>query len=243
MEIYTSYTSECHVAQDNVRKSYFLSDPKQILSAKAEVVILQILDKFSGFPKVRKFYLDAMNSRFHIEMNYVGEPIQSPSDKGQSRKILREVVNLLQILHEKNIIHADIKPENVLMDDNGNISVIDFSHSYLLTSDSKIIPDKHVYQTLCYTAPESLDITQLKTSKIDIWSLGCLYYELLTDKVLFWVDTEKELNKMFYTKEHLKLINSQPFDAVEKQLLLRMLEIDPNNRANLDEIKRILQMI
>lgn len=56
MEIYTSYTSECRVSHDNVCKSYYIDDTRQILYAEREIDILKILRNIDGFPRVRKFY-------------------------------------------------------------------------------------------------------------------------------------------------------------------------------------------
>jgi serine/threonine protein kinase len=204
---------------------------KNSVRAQNEISILERLQPYEGFPHIKSVI--TTEDTLEITMDYLGEPIQHQDNKQELRKILVDILKLLKILHGENIIHGDIKPDNVLINAKGAVSIIDFGHSL-----SNIIIDDTSYltQNLCYRAPELLGKNTPITHKIDIWSLGCTYYELLTDKILFDVDTEKEFRKMIDTKEHIKLMDFYHLDPIDKNLLHKMLEIDPTKRADLDTL-------
>lgn len=79
----------------------------------------------------------------------------------------------LEYLHTNQIIHRDLKLENLLLDSNGNVKLTDFGWSVLIAADTR--------QTYCgtidYMAPEMV-AGQQYDFKVDIWSLGVLLYEL-----------------------------------------------------------------
>jgi serine/threonine protein kinase len=217
--IYETNTSICKITNDRVIKEFITSDTKKI---QREIEILQELKEEDGFPKILNRREE--NGRTIIEMNYLGEELQFPDNVIETRRIILEIVKLINKLHGRRIIHNDMKPNNVLMNENGEISIIDFSHS-----------KKHEIEffetTLCYGAPELS-----KGYEADIWSIGCIYYELLTDKILFDVENEKEFNKMIAKKEHIKLIKMMKFNKFDEELLLSMLKIGPTKRISTDEI-------
>ena len=83
----------------------------------------------------------------------------------------------IEYLHKKQIIHRDIKPENVLLDENFEIKICDFGWSCKDPKDSK-------RETICgtyeYMSPEIV-FTKKHDSKVDIWCLGILLYEMLVN--------------------------------------------------------------
>lgn len=101
------------------------------------------------------------------------------------RKIAKQVLESLAFIHGLGLVHADIKPENILIDS--------FTHSTVklidLGSSCFVYDHLHSYvQSRSYRAPEVL-IGAAYDSRIDIWSLGCVIVELLTGRVLFLNDT------------------------------------------------------
>lgn len=98
------------------------------------------------------------------------------------KKIIRQCLRSLSILHSQQIIHSDIKPENILLvNENFDVKIIDLGAS--LYSNDKIRGDFYI-QSRYYRAPEVLKKQHFSTM-IDIWSLGCVLYELFMGKPLF----------------------------------------------------------
>lgn len=98
--------------------------------------------------------------------------------------ICAQVSSAVSYLHKNKVIHGDIKPQNVLFDvRKETIGLCDFNVSIMEPKNY----NSSVVQTANYRAPEvNLDCALSRYDyKIDVWSLGCLFYELLTGEVLF----------------------------------------------------------
>ena len=98
-------------------------------------------------------------------------------------KIFLSVARGLEFIHSRNLVHADLKPENIMLDDNLNyIKIIDLGSAFRLRPMEK---RKNFYiQSRYYRSPECC--FNLSVGKpIDIWSLGCIIYEIISKKPLF----------------------------------------------------------
>lgn len=95
-----------------------------------------------------------------------------------SLRFLYQIARALQYLHLNNIIHRDIKPENILLDRDFFVKLCDFGCAINSSQESK---QTSVCGTYEYMAPEVVDnpLQQGHTSKVDIWGLGVLFYEML----------------------------------------------------------------
>ena len=101
----------------------------------------------------------------------------------------REILQGLDYLKKRQIVHADLKPENIMVDFHGSLKIIDFGSSYKEKEIKKI----HTYiQSRYYRAPE-IPLGLGVTCAIDIWSFACIIYELLTGKPLFRSKNENQL--------------------------------------------------
>jgi serine/threonine protein kinase len=93
-------------------------------------------------------------------------------------KITLELFSALVYLHNKGVIHGDIKPKNILLNKNGGIVICDFNISSLVNNGLMT----SIIQTCTYRAPE-INIKRSRSkynTKIDVWSVGCIMFELLT---------------------------------------------------------------
>ena len=127
-----------------------------------------------------------------------------------------------------NIVHRDIKPENIFMNDNMEIKIGDFGISKQLNLYTTQITNKK-QGSLYYTAPEILE-EGLYNTKSDMWSLGCLIYELLTLNIYF-------LDKL---KNETQKINSE-YNYKWQELINKLLQINSNKRLNIDQVYNILE--
>jgi len=119
---------------------------------------------------------------------------------GQAQFIAQNAADAISHLHEKRWVHRDLKPENILVDDSGNIRLIDLGIASRPPGIlSQLIPLKRTVQgSPSYMSPE-----QIRGSRVgyagDIYSFGCLLYELVTGQAPFTGSTQQELlSKQLY---------------------------------------------
>ncbi|SIP85758.1 Cyclin-dependent kinase [Pacmanvirus A23] len=158
-------------------------------------------------------------------------------------KFARELINALAYIHSRGIIHGDIKPQNVLIDDEPKVVICDFGIS--LPNIEKYHRGK--VQTCTYRAPE-VDYDKNKsqyTNSIDIWSLGCILFELAAgfpivkyqrgneDSTIYACEFYK-LNKCSSRAERLKILKSVNIRYIRKVICDKMCKYPNRYREFLD---------
>ncbi len=121
-------------------------------------------------------YVDGMTLKEYIQQN-------GPLPVEEAIPIMKQITSAITHAHENNIVHRDIKPQNILMDTYGNVKVTDFgiavaSSATALTETNSILGSVH------YLSPEQARGGKA-TKKSDIYSLGIVFYELLTGELPF----------------------------------------------------------
>ena len=100
--------------------------------------------------------------------------------------IVPQICEALQFAHDEGIVHRDIKPENILIDKRGRVKIADFGLAKLLgqdASDHSLTATHQVMGTLRYMAPEQMQGSREVDHRADIYSLGVVFYELLTGEL------------------------------------------------------------
>jgi tRNA A-37 threonylcarbamoyl transferase component Bud32 len=100
----------------------------------------------------------------------------------QALAIVRDLCDALQYAHDEGVVHRDIKPENVLLDTKGRVKIGDFGLAKLLHpgSDAFLSRADQVMGTPHYMAPEQLERPREVDHRADLFSLGVVFYEMLT---------------------------------------------------------------
>ncbi|KAL7722890.1 Cyclin-dependent kinase 2 [Entamoeba marina] len=110
--------------------------------------------------------------------------------------ILNQVIQALSYCHSHRIYHRDIKPGNILMNNNGEIKLGDFGLSRAFRCPSKHFTPEVI--TLWYRAPEILLGSPSYTSAVDMWSVGAIFGEMIIKTPLFTGSTESDQLKKIY---------------------------------------------
>ena len=100
--------------------------------------------------------------------------------------IVAKVCEALEFAHEAGIVHRDIKPENILLDTKGRVKIADFGVAKLLDrkqTDYTLTDPHQVMGTPHYMAPEQTERPQTVDHRADIYSVGVVFYELLTGEL------------------------------------------------------------
>lgn len=150
-------------------------------------------------------------------------------------KFIYDVASGLSYLHNSNppIIHQDIKPGNVLLDDNGNYAISDFGISVKYNDHQDHFDDDEHSGTFAYMAPERFKMDSEQTAESDIWAFGATLYELIIGVPPFGesggeLQSEGEVSLKF---EGIKI----PTNI--KRLIEACLNYDPSKRPTADIIK------
>ena len=164
---------------------------KYNLCGEKEFRILETLkgnDKYNQYPILDVVGKINYNYRFYIimELSKVDMYTYYKMNKisiFDFKYISNQIIHGLSYIH-KYIVHCDLKPENIVIDSNKNIKIIDFGSSFFINELDKFNNRIPYVQSRYYRSPEILYKVNIDT-KIDIWSLGCILYELLVQNHYF----------------------------------------------------------
>ena len=103
----------------------------------------------------------------------------------EALRIVPQICEALQFAHDEGVVHRDIKPENILLDKKGRVKIADFGIAKLVTGEQaeETITQDQVIGTPHYMAPEQVEHPQAVDHRADIYSLGVVFYEMLTGEL------------------------------------------------------------
>ena len=123
-------------------------------------------------------YVDGVNLR---QLMQAGE--LTPQ---QALAIVPQICEALQFAHDEGVVHRDIKPENILLDKRGRVKIADFGLAKLAAGSPEeftLTGTHQVMGTLRYMAPEQMEGSHAVDHRADIYSLGVVFYEMLTGEL------------------------------------------------------------
>ena len=132
-----------------------------------------------------------------IAMAYIDGPSlaekikERPLPLDEALTIAVQIAEGVHEAHEQGVVHRDIKPQNILLNSKGQVKILDFGLASL-TGRSKLTKTGTMLGTPAYMAPEQLEGKEVDR-RADIWALGCVLYEMLTQKTPFDAEYEQAI--------------------------------------------------
>jgi serine/threonine-protein kinase len=156
-------------------------------------------------------------------------------------RMLLECAEAIEYMHKQGWVHRDIKPDNFLVDEENHIRLIDFNLTKKIKKGlGKLLSNKMPVQgTYSYMAPEQIRGLAVD-ERADIYSFGCMVYELITGKLPFTASSPSELlNKHLRTKPTPISVLNKNVHADFADLLHRMLAKEAKERP--DSLKEFIR--
>src|SRR6476646_3612117 len=188
------------------------------------------------------------NGTYYIAMEYVaGRSLKSivresgPLEPAVAIDIVIQILRAAQFAHKRGVIHRDLKPHNVILDEDGRVRVTDFGIARAGASDMTLTGS--IMGTAQYLSPEQAQGYSVSDSS-DLYSVGVILYELLTGAVPFEGETAvaiafKQVSATPRPPSELNVALPRSLDVV----VLRALAKDPAERyANADELIAALEL-
>lgn len=230
-------------------------------TAIREISLLKELDH----PNVVRL-LDLVHSeqKLYLVFEFLDQDLKKYMDTSRPNGIPMHIVKsyLYQLLqgiaycHAHRVLHRDLKPQNLLIDVQGNIKLADFGLARAFGVPVRTYT--HEVITLWYRAPEILLGTRYYSTSVDIWSIGCIFAEMVQRRALFQGDSEvDQLFRIFrilgtpdeklwpgvtklpdykavfpsWPPQNMKDVITQ-MDAEGLKILMKMLIYEPNSRIS-----------
>lgn len=144
--------------------------------------------------------------------------------------IFKQLLQSLKYIHNKNIVHRDIKLDNILIDLNNNIKLCDFGVGKYISDNHELLYDQ--CGTPAYIAPEVVAGEGYEGFPVDLWSSGVVLYSLLMGSIPFKAQNINDLQGLIMSGNYKKTIG---ISKNANDLLNKLLEINPKKRINLEE--------
>ena len=219
-------------------------DKEDLDSIKNEAYLLKAIDDENVIKYIDSFFYD---DSFYIITEFCSNlDLKSfINEHKKENKLINEqtiwsiILNLcggIKAIHNKNMIHRDLKPGNIFISDNYKIKIGDFGIS-------KILDETNYAQTfagtLLYMAPEMINGDKY-TNKVDIWALGCIIYELCTLDYCFSDNIIPNIINKINSGKH-GIIDTKYYSDRLQNLIDLSLKKNYRERASIEDIIAILK--
>lgn len=232
----------CRLAVKIFTKRKLRRIPNGEQNVQTEIRLLRRLSHKNVIKLVDVLYNDE-KQKLYVVMEYCVECLQeliesTPAKKfpiWQAHGYFCQLLDGLEYLHSRGIVHKDIKPANLLLTNDGTLKISDFGVAEAI--------DQFAVNDTCHTShgspafqpPEIVNgLETLAGFKVDVWSAGVTLYNMTTGKYPFDGDT---IYKLFETIGRGEYSIPEELDLHLQNLIVGMLEKDPNERLTLQQVR------
>ncbi|XP_034635373.1 serine/threonine-protein kinase 32A isoform X3 [Trachemys scripta elegans] len=168
--------------------------------------------------------------RYHLQQNVRFQ-------EGTVKLFICELALALDYLQSRHIIHRDMKPDNILLDEHGHVHITDFNIATILTKGMQVTT---IAGTKPYMAPEMFNSTKPTgySFAVDWWSLGITAYELLRGRRPYHIRSNTSTNEIAHVVKTATVMYPAAWSKEMVSLLKKLLEPNPEERfAQLKDIQ------
>ncbi|KAF7837957.1 CBL-interacting serine/threonine-protein kinase 4-like [Senna tora] len=216
---------------------------KVIMGAAMESLVIREIDamrRLQHHPNILKIHeVMASKTKIYLVVEFApgGELGTRIVKKGRipeplARRYFQQVVSALRFCHGNGVAHRDIKPQNLLLDKDGDVKVSDFGLSALPEQLNNGLL-KTACGTPCFTAPEILHHRRYDGSKADAWSCGVLLYVMLTGYLPF---NDSNMPMMFRRINSRSYVFPAYISGRARSVIHNLLHPDPLHRMSLEDL-------
>uniref|UniRef100_A0A3B4Z4F1 non-specific serine/threonine protein kinase n=1 Tax=Stegastes partitus TaxID=144197 RepID=A0A3B4Z4F1_9TELE len=212
---------------------------RHILTGREDLFYLFDFNLILFWTTVQLFEVIETEKTLYLIMEYAsgGEVFDYLVSHGRMKEVearakFRQIVSAVHYCHTKNIVHRDLKAENLLLDADANIKIADFGFSNEFTLGNKL-------DTFCgsppYAAPELFQGKKYDGPEVDVWSLGVILYTLVSGSLPFDGQNLKELReRVLRGKYRVPFYMSTDCEGI----LRRFLVLNPAKRCTLEQVMK-----
>ena len=222
------------VAIKSINKEKIKSE-RQKQKIKQETTIMETLSKSKNIVKIFETYETKKHICIVMEYICAGDLLtyikkRSKLTEPVAKFIFKQIILGIKHIHDNNIIHRDIKLDNILLDLDNNIKICDFGVSRKINIGEILFEQ---CGTPAYIAPEILINKGYEGFGVDIWSAGVVLYAMLSGTVPFKGNNLKELHDLIINGKYKEI---KGISKEAEDLLKKILEVDPKIRIKTEEI-------
>ncbi len=217
-----------YCALKSIRKDYIHKHNDQRHVDNERVLMQQLKNPFCI--KLFAPFQDGTHIHFAMELAVGGELFRRLNKKGglssdSTKFYAHEIFSAINHVQSLGYVYRDLKPENVMLDEDGHCKLVDFGFSTQPNSNGIV---KTFCGTPAYLSPEQLDgkFTNGYSKIVDWWSLGILIYELMTGNTPFCSSNSETAYEIYLKIMKVKISFPRFFDNTSKELVQRLCHAD-----------------
>eukprot|EP01084_Bolivina_argentea_P026347 48988_1 len=230
------------VKQINKAKFYFKETKGVLDNMKNEILIMNMLSTHPNICKLHETYEDRNYIYLILDFLSGGELYAKIEELGEleeveAQRITKQILSAIKYMQDHMIAHLDLKPDNILFDNNNNVKLIDFGEA--------IIKNKQKINIKCgtpfYMAPEIIREIPYDPFPADMWSIGVIIFCMLFGFVPFHAEEENEIFEKIKKGFKNKVLEGYgaffpkdiPISNDAMDIISGMLTSNPNKRFNI----------